>query len=384
MSVREVNRLTSTWLAQSSDEAPGVVSAAGLWPLLALLAHAADEPGRSELAEAVGLPAGQCADAAGELLRLMDEVPGVDAALGVWAQAAARIDPEWAASLPPGAWGELTGRPATDQPVLDTWASEKTRGLIERFPVEVRADTGLVLATAVALRTTWTAPFADEPLRPRAGAWAGQRLAGLTRTTGELDDLRVADTPAGALTVTRVEGDNGLDVYLALGESGRAAADVLPAAISVLAGDGPVVNGAEILDGHGEAPGVERVRAQRRSLAVTSTRFTVRSDHDLHAHAKLFGLETVSRGPGGHFSRIGAVPMRVDQARQSAVAIFSATGFEAAAVTAVGMRMVSMPVYRERGLRVTYDRPFGFVAVHRATGMALFAGWVGTAERAER
>jgi hypothetical protein len=169
--------------------------------------------------------------------------------------------------------------------------------------------------------------------------------------------------------MTRVEGDNGLDVYLALGEPARRPAEILPAAISVLSGDHPVITGSEILDGNAEPPGVARVRAERRSLAVTSTRFTIRSEHDLHAHAKLFGLETVSSGHGGHFSRIGAAPLRVDQARQAAVAIFSSTGFEAAAVTAIGLRMVSMPMYRERGLRVTYDRPFGFVAVHRDTGL---------------
>jgi serine protease inhibitor len=383
MHARTLNALTASWVARS--ESPGVLSGAGLWPLLAVLAASADEPGRAELAEAVGLPADQCLDAAGDALKIIGDAEGVDAALGIWAQEAAQVRPDWLSGLPPGAVGQITGNPQVDQPRLDEWARERTRGLIERFPVQTHAELMVILATAVALHTTWKRKFTDETVTPAAGAWAGQQLAGLQRTTRALDDLRAATTPAGVLALTTVEGDNGIDVHLVLAEEGRASSAVLPAAMAVLAGDHPATRGSDLLSADASGvPGLSIVAAQRPGLALTTMRFTVRSEHDLLEHAEVFGLQTVSRADRGHFSRISPVPLSVDQAVQSTVATFSATGFEAAAVTAVGLRLVSMPVHNQRGLQMTYDRPFGFLAVHRGTGLVLFAGWVDEAQAAGR
>lgn len=377
--IAAVNRLTTVWLERATDDS-GVLSGAGLWPLLAILTSAADEPGRAELADACGLPPEESMAAAQTVLSTMAAADGVDAALGFWAQRAARVRPEWKGELPPGTFGELSGDAAQDQPMLDAWASERTHGLIEHFPVESGPQLMLTLATALALKTTWVRRFSDEPLVPDTGAWSGRQIGGLKRTTTDLDDLRVADTRNGPLTLTRVEGDNGLDVYLALGWAGESPAHVLPNAVRALSGDiGDARPGSDLLTA-GQArdlgPGVAVVPATRVGLSLTTTRFTVRSEHDLLRNADAFGLSTVSQQDKGHFSRVSEIPLRVDQARQSAVAIFSALGFEAAAVTAIGLRAVSMPVYNARGLAVTYDRPFGFVAVHRATGLVLFAGWV--------
>ncbi|WP_051426499.1 serpin family protein [Jiangella gansuensis] len=377
----EVNQLTAAWLRRTRGA--GVVSGAGLWPLLAILAASADEPGRDELADAVGLPADEAMDAARDLLKALADLDGVEAALGLWAQAAAHVRQEWRDTLPPGSYGELAGDAAIDQPMLDAWASERTGGLIERFPVRTGPELMLTLATALALRTTWERKFTDERLVPSAGAWSGRPLAGLKRTGPDLDDLRLATTTAGPLTVTRIAGTNGLDVHLVLGEDSRVGADLLAAALPLVTGteSGEVRTGGELLAGDGDGagsgwPGVAVVSAQRPSLAVTTARFTVRSDHDLMENAAVFGLRTVSGTDRGHFPAIGPVPLRVDQARQSAVAVFSATGFEAAAVTAIGLRTVSMPVHNSRGLAVSYDRPFGFLATHRDSGLVLFAGWV--------
>ena len=379
--VAAVNRLTTSWLERLGPGS-GVMSGAGLWPLLAVLAASADDPGRDELAAATGVPADEAMEAAAVVLRALDDADGVDAALGLWARADAQVRPDWRAEVPAGTLGELSGDPAVDQPVLDAWARERTGGLIEKFPIETGPHLAITLATALALRTTWVRRFSDEALVPSSGPWQGTRLAGLKRTTPDLDDLVVATTPAGEITATRIEGDNGLDVHLVLGGADRGPAEILPPAVAVIAGDHPVRIGSELLADHGAdlGPGVSVVPATRAGLAVATPRFTVRSEHDLMRHADIFGLTAVS-GPGeGHFSRISAVPLKVDEARQSAVAIFSALGFEAAAVTAIGLRAVSMPSFTTRGLAVAYDRPFGFVAVHRESGLVLFAGWVDAAE----
>jgi serine protease inhibitor len=58
------------------------------------------------------------------------------------------------------------------------------------------------------------------------------------------------------------------------------------------------------------------------------------------------------------------------------LARFFATGFEAAAVTAMGMMLTSMPTQQERRLDIELNRPFGFVAVHREARLPLVAGWI--------
>ena len=72
------------------------------------------------------------------------------------------------------------------------------------------------------------------------------------------------------------------------------------------------------------------------------------------------------------------MPLAVGQAKQKVLARFFATGFEAAAVTAVGLMRTSMPTQQARRLEVTLDRPFGFVAVLRESRLPIVAGWVET------
>ena len=84
MSADVVRELTRRWV----KELPAgntVVSGLGLWPLLAIMATAADEPGRSELAEAAGLEdAATGAREAAELVELLAGSDDLHAALGVW------------------------------------------------------------------------------------------------------------------------------------------------------------------------------------------------------------------------------------------------------------------------------------------------------------
>jgi serine protease inhibitor len=113
-------------------------------------------------------------------------------------------------------------------------------------------------------------------------------------------------------------------------------------------------------------------------LKLSLPSFAVEVEHDLLAQRELFGLSTVSTDPGrsGHFSAISPEPLVVGQAKQTVLARFFATGFEAAAVTAMGMMLTSMPTRQERRLDVDLNRPFAFVALHRATRLPIVAGWI--------
>jgi serine protease inhibitor len=104
------------------------------------------------------------------------------------------------------------------------------------------------------------------------------------------------------------------------------------------------------------------------------------STHDLMAHARVFGLATAAAIDS--FSNISDHPLRVGQARQEARAIFTATGFDAAAVTATAIALSAPPALTTTRLqiRLTFDRPFGFIASPRDTDVVLIAGWVAQPE----
>lgn len=114
--------------------------------------------------------------------------------------------------------------------------------------------------------------------------------------------------------------------------------------------------------------------------SLTTQRFTVTAKHDLLAKPALFGLTSASDPDFAEFPLLCSDPLYVAAAQQNAMAEFTAKGFKGAAVSAVVMaRAVSMstkPQHLTRRFEVTYDRPFGFAAVHRTSGLIIVAGWV--------
>ncbi|MFJ9564347.1 serpin family protein [Streptomyces fuscichromogenes] len=379
--VRAVNGLTARWAAAADGGT--VFSAAGVWPLLAFLADGADGPARGELAAALGLPAEQAAGAARELLAGMAGTAGLDTALGVWTGRTLAVREAWAAGLPAGAHGVLTGDAAADRKALDTWAADRTGGLVERMPVQLTEDTELVLASALAMRTRWLAPFEEWPLATAYEPWTGVERLGLRRTGALLDRIGVADTPDGFVTELKVLGGNALDVHLLLGEERMTPGQVLGAGIGILDGAHRAVPGDRLPYG---APGpglvVEKVQCERPMpprLDVTTAAYDMTASHDLLELHRLFGLTTAVDGTRGHFPGVSDFPLAVGSAEQATTARFGALGFEAAAVTAFGMvgagpRPARRHVTTE--IRAAFDRPFGFLALHRHSRLVLAAGWV--------
>ncbi|MFE7096638.1 serpin family protein [Streptomyces erythrochromogenes] len=383
--VRAVNHLTTLWAAQAASGASGTVfTAAGVWPLLALLADGAGGPARDELAQALGIPAEDAAGAARELLAALAGVRGLSTATGLWAAADLPLEEGWSAKLPPGTRGTLTGDLEGDTKTLDGWASERTGGLIERMPVTLQPDTRLVLASALTLTLKWAEPFREFPGRPSDGPWAGRALRQLSRTTDSLAPVRVAEGPAGPVTVLEVTGagDMDIDVHLLLGSPAAPAADVLSTGIAAVSGASPSVAGEALPDGSpgpGLALATVEAFAPQPQLSVSTVAFSLSAEHDLLEDAALFGLLTATDNNYGHFPGISRDGLAIGSARQSAMARFHAAGFEAAAVTAIAARPggAARPVtYRVRRAEVRVDRPFGFLAVHRASGLVLAAGWV--------
>ncbi|MFJ9248055.1 serpin family protein [Streptomyces sp. NPDC101776] len=379
--VDAVNRLTARW----ADTATGgtVFSAAGVWPLLAFLADGASGAARAELADAVGMDAGQAGAAARELWAAMREMRGPNSALGLWTRRELAVREEWLAGLPADAHGVLTEDLPGSQGALDAWAAERTDGLVERIPVALDQDVLMVLASALALNTEWPRPFSEFMFRPDAGPWQGRQLTGLRRTGVRLDRAGVASGPHGHVTEVKVPGDNGIDVHLLLGEQHMTPGQVLGTGVDVLARRFPVVPSGQLPYGD-TGPGL-RVEQQRCAtpqppeLTVTTMAYDMRARHDLLDLHGLFGLTTARDTGDGHFPGISPYPLALAQAGQSAVAQFGALGFRAGAVTAVAPgHGGSRPDLRHTTTVVTalLDRPFGFLAVHRESRLVLTAGWV--------
>jgi len=367
--VRAANALTAQWCTRlgSGDFA---LSGAGLWPLLALLASAADEQAGAELTTALGRPAESGQQDALELIEILRGGVSTTAALGVWMRKGIPLDERWAAGLPEG-----VVRALTDQAALDRWASEETGGLIEEFPLEVTAGIVLILASALAARVKWRNPFDASPRGSRV-SWddpGEPDQQWLSRTTYDLAEAAVLD---GAVTRIVVEGDGDVDVHLLLGD--QQPAEVLAAGLRELAGEAEVRSAAESA---GPGLNVRRVPSSSRRdiLGLRVPSFAITSRHDLMEHDELFGLRLVADPRTSHLPHLSPVPLFVSDGAQDVLARFFAEGFEAAAITAFDLAVTGMPpdeLYEVTFVEATFDRPFGFIAVHRPSRLAVVAGWV--------
>ncbi|WP_155373644.1 serpin family protein [Catellatospora vulcania] len=157
------------------------------------------------------------------------------------------------------------------------------------------------------------------------------------------------------------------------------AAAVLAAALDTRSA-APARRGSQLAQGD-TAPGVsvdlDWSYDDSPGLLVSLPQFTVRSSHNLLAHADLFGLRTVSEVFGQQLPGISDVPLLVGAAAQNLTASFTAKGFEAVVATAIEVQYTGAPPSkRPLQVRLLLDRPFGFVARHRDSGLALVAGWV--------
>jgi serine protease inhibitor len=365
----ECNRFTARWCSAAGNN-QYVVSGACTWPALLLLESAAAASAAQELAGATGVDSARAQASAAQLVDTLTATPGVHAAVGLWTRADLPLEADWLAGLPDDVVGRLTGDIAADQRELDGWARAHTEGVIPQLPVRLGTRDILVLASALVAKTSWRQPFQPAP------------NSTLTRRTAELDDAVVLSTPSGRLTRVVVSGDNDVDVQLIAGEVNTPASEVLPAAIQALEEFSSGTSAGQLPVGY-TAPCLTVSEQEQTGpadqLILHLPAFEVRSNHDLTQSPDVFGLSTALDSSHGHFPKLSPTPLALSQAASSVTAIFSASGFEAAAVTAVTTMRAA--VIRERThlvrrVDVVFDRPFGFLAVHRPTRLVVAAGWV--------
>jgi hypothetical protein len=277
-----------------------------------------------------------------------------------------------------------------DQPAADAWARERTLGLIRQFPLPIVDERGfplvVVLATALAAKVSWDLPFTVVPSSaarlPAAPGFAGRAL--LTREEPPLWQ-GFLDSPAGPVAAYAVESRGGLVVASAVGASDAPPADVLEAAQSTVtalaAGRRPSrIPLTDLPLGDGPAWRITEAELPAESpehYECLLPAWEARSEHRLLMRAEL-GF----RAAGSTLLQLLRASECDVEAMQSAVARYSATGFEAAAVTALGARAVSARVVRTqrvRTARIEFTRPHAVVAATAGgewDGLPVFAAWV--------
>lgn len=280
-------------------------------------------------------------------------------------------------SLSPDTFGRLGNDPLASKKVIDKWASVQTKRKIRHIPCGPIKENGLLLVSALTLDITWKRKF-------EAG---GKLVDGVYRDYlfRHSVDITIVQW-SNDLTITRVDGRQGVNVYLVMGQPDAPANKVLEAGINAIAHGTGVQQltpaNAKIATG----PGIEvttitvKEHEPDQQLYLTTPEFVVEAEHDL-LRKGLFGLQAPDGKDERQFPGIGP-EVFVQAGKQTATALFSDEGFKAAAVTVVECsakkaRRPKTPIYKEAlQVAVDYKPPLGFLAVHEESKAILFGGWV--------
>lgn len=373
-------------LHATAGRAHHVASPLGAWLVLALAAPAATGESRARLEEALGLPAQAAASAAARLLD--DPHPVVSAAAAVWYREQAVTDAlrDWLVALP----GSVEHDDVPDQAGADAWAERNTRGLIRTFPIRITPQVMLVLASALASKVTWQRAFDLVPAAQLGDTPWATAVQSVLRSPDSGHEAYIASTVrAGRVAVHVARDDSGLAVTSVVGAEGVSVVDTLAAAHEAAAGDAPRTSLFELPLGDAplwrisEATSTRGGREERCSAVLPA--WSARSDHDLTGVPGL-GFDDAA---DALMALLPPAPWACE-ARQAAYARYSREGFEAAAVTALGMRMAAVRsgdgVLRTGELR--FPHPYAVVASVEADGspwdgLPVFSAWVAQPEDAQ-
>ena len=358
-----------------------VASPLGAWLLLALAGPASSATSRDTLTKVLGCDVGTASDAAAELLA--DPQPAVASAVAVWTAAGAALSPEfgrWSARLPP----EVTTGDLPSRAELDAWATEHTFGLIDRFPVR---DDGLylLLASALATKVSWQRPFELRPAASlgRASPWASRIRQVLRTPSGPAQGGHIqfiASSPeAGDVIVHMASAVDDL-VVVSVAATPHVACDrVLSVAhrIGIRLATGQSLDRRQLAElplGEGPLWLLREVTAPADSCVAVLPAWSAQSEHDLSAPALGFAAAKEALVSG-------ADPW---QARQAAMARYTRTGFEAAAMSALAVPIAMRRSGTRRQAELRFGHPYAVVALTTAGtrtgspwhGLPVFSAWV--------
>jgi hypothetical protein len=383
-----------------------VVSALGAWMLVALCAPLADDEARAELTEVLGADPLEAAEFAAGLLS--QPHPLVAAGAGLWMVPAVSTPAveQWRAGLP----DVVTTGDIPSQEALDAWARSHTLGLIEHFPLRVTPDLVCLLATALATKVSWEVPFVvvdATELAPSPWATDVQRVLRSPRRDPRHRQYIAETDRAGTVGVHLTGARGGLVVGSVIAIDQKVpASEVLAVANAIVSAEARAprsVANRSLFDlalGDGAIwtiteEAVETQSPDGREEAVISVLPAWSADTTVDLDLEDLGYPAAARA----IKTALELPGLIYEAKQTALARYSAVGFEAAAISHLAMAM-SRPSTRpghRREATLRFGHPFAVVAVarddHRAPtstgtpspwhGLPVFSAWVSEPAEAE-
>jgi hypothetical protein len=317
-------------------------------------------------------------------------IPLAAAAWGVAQEASGALG-DWVASLGP----DVELGPVPDQAGADAWVRSHTLDLIDKFPLAV-SSVALVLVNALATKISWARPFELVPssaLRlPRASGFVGtdNLLIDGGEHTGSV--RLIAATDHGLVAVHAAHStDDDLVVVSVIADPSVPPESVIALAhpIAMAIARNEAVPGATSLfelalgAGHSwtiEEPGKAGVDPETVIATLPAwsadARIDLIKDPDLGFRAVVSAL-------------CEAVHGACAEAVQAAVARYTRTGFEAAAVTAIAVQVSARArtTTRQRTAALEFTHPYAVTAVARDSkggrwaGLPVFSAWVTRADQ---
>ena len=257
---------------------------------------------------------------------------------------------------------ELYRQPLTAKNI-NQWASDHTNGKISHiFDDPMPSRLKMVIANAVWFYADWDDPFNERATReevfhlsPRTGENEPQTHVQMMRKTdhfsySETDDAQVITLPY------KQESDScSFAMTVVLPREGLSASDLLKSLT------------AERFSQWLTGGGYERVILRMPKVRLAYSR-TLTDD------LKAMGV-TRAFQPDADFSGMSSVPLCIDMVKQCTYLDMNEQGTEAAAVTAVAMKLGSAP-HQEKPKEMTVNRPYLLILHDRISKTPVFAGIV--------
>ncbi len=233
---------------------------------------------------------------------------------------------------------------------INGWASRATAGKIPTILDGIEPNLMMVLMNAIYFKGSWRERF--DPALTRSAAFHGldgDRPANLMHREGTMGYFANADFAAVDLPY----GNSAFSMTVILPQPGRSVEDV-----------------AASLRSAQWAAWTEQLHEATVDLHLP--RFTLSWERRLNADLDSLGMRDAFMASRADFSRLSPTATYIGFVKQKTYVGVDEEGTEAAAVTAVGIKVTAMP--QTVVLRV--DRPFLFVIRERLSGTVMFVGKV--------
>lgn len=275
---------------------------------------------------------------------------------------------------------------SSDIPTIEEsnqWVKEKTEGLLDTLPIPINERTFLILLSAIATKTKWQEPFHEMPNR---GFLAKNFIeASKVLISQPSHRVFVEDTEFGMVGVHVAKGTNGLDVYSVIADPKVDYLDVIRVAHEIAEEDTEGCAGVPLHQLEVEESDIYQVSRRKSSSGEMRTAYlpvwkTTNSLQKLHEEKALGFAHIIN----SICAKSGLKPEDAEaEVQQDVTAEYTASGFDAAAVSELSMRigMTSVPLFKEElYLEIPFDHPYAVVAVVRDksswTGTPIFSSWV--------